>query len=781
MRSDKSTKVDTVKVENAAMTADTTDTINLAQSIKNTVQGVYTNTNRAGYRMTNSNSELTMMLKGSKTGTLTDKDGNVYAENTFKTFYTDASGVRHYFENGNTDGRVNTIRMGEYYYDCHIRDFESGLFKVDKNYHIYGDRIYQQYYLYASSDLNFYADFGVEIMISKATVKEYKQTDDYVAFVIKNVGVIGFIGDNISVDSFGTKYIVTQLANEKNGTVPKYDEADYPYITFGSRIYTDSTDNFDGVQKAAYEENNPLEVTVGENNAECEYAGYDKLRGCYTFNCTGTSFNIYYYEPSLIYNMPFTIKGDDTDRNVYVRFFCEYGMLEAAALLDENGTLLPVDSQVSKNFMGDGGEGFYSVKDFQYGDSFAPISVKANADNSYTMLHCYCDWGEFPLKQLSSIEFHTSYYHISTGTTESNCIAPYYADNNGWTLPDFRCASGNIWEGQPQFNSVGILKFVIENDIPAEFSGSVIDSVGKSYIDLTDSYVADSGCYTYSTRHVEFPQRDENRTFYTVKIDFTEDVTYENFSECFDLFSFNGRFNAFEKLGYINENNEAVVVSAKTEGSSVILGTDKPYFGVFDVTEATSAMLDENFGCNFAMIIRDSKIIVDGKETEIPFMVKYSGSDAKTDTVLTLNAETLSFKKGDSIELNIILLPWGTGTETEDTNVRNVRNEGEMVLTAAVGVAENDAIVPAVKTVDNKAEFTVTGGNNNIAVRVDGVTKYSKPYIEKMNEQGEFEEYDVSVHGYDGYSITTAQDGTYSVSFTFATDGSAQTFRFSVD
>lgn len=780
---DNSAKVTPVSAAKAAAPADATETVKYAYEMKNTVQGTYTNANRAGYRMENTNAVLTHLLKGTKTASLTDKQGRVFAENTFKTFRTDKSGIRHYFENSTETGRVNTIRLGEYYYDCHVRDFRSGSFKVDKNYHVYGDRIYQQYSIYSDNSSAYFGEFGCEIMIPAANVEDLETADTYAAFIIKDTGVLGFIGDNIAVEKIGGNYFVTQTAVTEEHSVPKYDEADYPYVTFGSRIYTDSSDNFEGVKRAAYEEYNPLSVTVGENNARCVFDSYDRLRGCYTFECDGTDFNIYYRDPSFHFNMPFTFTGDDTDRKVYVRFFGSCGCLESAALLDENDVLCPADVEVCKNFCGDGGEDFYSVKDFQYGDSFVPLVIEAGKDNTWKMLHVYCDWGTFPQKQLSSIEFHTSYYHISTGTTESNCIAPYYVfAKDGWTLPDFRCASGNIWAGQPQFNSVGILKFVVQNGKYGEFAGSIIDSAGKAYIDVTDSYVSDNGAYTYSTRHVEFPQRDENRTFYNVRIDFNEDVTIKDFSDKFDIFSFNGRFVAFNKLGYLDVNNVPSELPANTGGreNRVLLGGDRPYFGLYSCTDETKDDIVSGFGCNFAMIIRDSKIICGGEEKDIPFAIRFSGKKNNSDVALTLDADKLAFKAGDSMEFNVILLPWGVGTETDDSTVRNVRNEQEMILTASIGEKVADSIVPAVRVnEEGKAEFTVTGGNNNIAVRVDGITSPGKPVIEKADGSGTFAPYDVSVHGYDGYSVTVADDGTYSVSFVFAADGSAQTFRFS--
>ena len=771
------------------------NSVNYAASLKNSVQGVYADTNRTAFRLSNSEIILTHGLKNKTTATLTDVAGNVFIEDSFKTFYTDKSGLRHYFEKSNGDGRVNVLRLGEYYYDAHIRDLESENFKVDKNYHVYGDKLYAQYSLYSETENPTFTSFGTEISIPKSKVEKYELNKDegYVAFVIKNVGVVGFIigdaatTDDIYVDEFAGRYILTQTANIGDGKLLAYNseevtEDNLPRITFGARIYTDSSDNFDGVKSAAYEELHPLtDITVGQNNANCEYLGYDALRGAYTFTNDGTDFNIYYRDPEFQYYMPITIKGDNIDRKINIRFFGKQGMLEAGAILDDENNLVPIDVEVCKNFMGDGGEDFYSHNDYQYGDSFIPLCINANEETKFTQLHLYNGWGKNQLKQLSSIEFHVSYYHLSTGCTESNCIAPYSVDNkegNGWILPDFRCRSGNVWAGQPQYNSVGVLKFMVDDDKYGEFSGSKIDSVGQCFADVTDYYTAKSGKYTYSLRHVEFPSNDENRTFYTVNVTFNEDSTFNNFKEDFSLFSFNGRFNAYDKLGYLDAENKVASVSAITGGKDVYytLGTEKPYYSLYDITPETEGKIEECFGCNFSYIILDSEITVDGKKSSIPFAVRINGTSEETQGDLTLDTGKITFKKGDTISMNVILLPNGVGNEETDDHTEAVRNESRVSVTNInVGEATGDSVVPSVKAVNNKAEFTVSGGKNMTAVRVDNITTMAKPTILIDTGDG-FTVLDNSVNGYDGYSITTNTDGSYSVSFVYESNGEAVTF-----
>ena len=795
------------------------DTVAYAQSVKNVVAASYTDSLRNGFMITNGDMIFKHTLTADeKSATLTDKQGNAYIADSFKSFYTDKLGVKHYFEKSSENGRVNVIRLGEYYYECHIRDFESGSFYIDKCFHTFADKIYLEYALLADKATKAFKDYGSEITIPASTVSAIEIKDaaglhndvknldensiEYAAFDISGVGVVGFIipadgsTQKVTVQKKGADYIITQYGFYDGKGLNKYDETgEYENykISFGCRIYTDKTHAFDGIRKENYNEKNPLELTV--LNSDAEYTGYEALRGTYTVKIDGPArgFNqAYYDEPDKHYKAEIKIKGDEADRNVYVRTHCTVtGCLEGASILDENGRLAAVDVEVCKNFQGDGGEPVYSKNDYLYSDTFTPVAVKENEDTQFTVLNVYQNWGKYPLKQVSSIEFFTAYYHLSTGTTESNCIAPYFVfGKDGWILPDFRNASGTMWPTQPQFNSVGILKFMTYRDAAikgtamSEFTGSKIDSTGLTFADITDFYTDDNGKYDYSLRHLEMPQPDENRTYYSLKVDFKDDVTYADFKKDFDLFYFDGRYTAFNKFGYIDENNSHITGDVSKDETYHTLGTEAPFMGFYSVTDKTAPRITEsNFGCNFALIIKDSKIIAGGQEQNIPFVFKEHGDAEFTTGVLTLDAEELTFKKGDSIEIDLILLPWGIGTETNDANVLKVREDSALKAvktTAAVGTVKDDTYLPTVKAANGIAEFTVSGGRGNITVKADGFKSMNRPEIYTLSG-GEWVEYDISsVNGYDGYSVHANYDGTYSFSFVFASEGPETSRSFKV-
>ena len=809
----KKIEVNEISADNSVVVDDLSESNLLASAeyaanARNRVQCVYTDSKRGSFRMTNEDMTLTHKIKGtSKTATLTDADGNVYISDSFRSFCSITPGAKIYFENSVGDTHMNTIRLGEYYYDCHIRDLKANGFYVDKEYHVYSDRLYMQYTAITEKPTTKLYDFGSEITVPYSSVASVcikdkngfhkdnrdidEQSVEFVAFDIKNTGVVGFIipsdgsTQKVTVTKGLTGYTVTQYAayEPHTGINDNNEEGGYDLnsVTFGCRIYTDKTHSFDGVTETAFEERHPLDsITIEDSNANAEYLGYDALRGTYTIKMDGTHFQYAYDNPDCQFKTNVRVKGNGTDSVLYFRAYTVSGGLEAATLLDSENNASPIDVQVCKNFQGDGGEPVYSPVDHSYGDAFFPVKVRGNEMLDFTVIHLYQNWGNYPIKQLSSIEFHTPYYHISTGTTESNCLAPYFVSNkDGWLLPDFRTRSGIMWSGQPQFNSVGILKFMVHKDEYfddvthfSEYMGTKIDSCGLAYCDFTNEYKDDCGKYTYSLRHVEMPQTDENRTYYSLRVTFNEDVTYKDFKNDFDLFSIDTRCVDLTKISYLNKNNVALIENRAADSTPVChtLGTQAPYFALFCATDEESLQnIDAGFGCNFALLIKNSKIISCGEELSVPFVFREL-IDGTNLAALTLDVKELSFKKGDTIDIDMILLPWGIGTETEVSRVMHVRQDSVLypvTVSAAKGTVEDDAYLPVVKAENNEAEFTVKGGRNNISVTVKDFSSVKRPVVSRL-VNGEWEEYELaSSNGYDGITVRLQPDGKYSFSFVY--------------
>jgi hypothetical protein len=486
------------------------------------------------------------------------------------------------------------------------------------------------------------------------------------------------------------------------------------------------------------------------------------------------------------------VNGDSSDRKIYMCFQGSDGSLECAALLDENKVLVPVPMEVCKNFHGENEEPFYEPDDPMYGDSIFPLVVKSGKSVKFTELHLYQNWGVFPLKQISSIQFFIGYYHLSTGVTESNCIAPYYVyGKDGWTLPDFRGCSGVMWTSQPQFTSVGIHKWLSYTDEngkkqQSEYTGTDIHSSGQTYADIDYSYVSDCGSYKYTLRHVEFPQNDENRTYYTISVEFLKDLTIDDARDKFTLLHFNSRDNNFSEFLYLGADGNPVTESLPlTEKTSKTFKLNKNSF-YYAIYGAKYSNLKDKKGTdvmNYALIMRDSDVTVGGKKWDGSYCVRYYFDGGLDNLYLTFDEGKMEFKKGDKMVLNVILLPYGGDAKDAMKHAPVVYEDSVLhpvKITASKGTVIEDTYVPKVLADGNSAEFTVTGSRNRNTVVVYGFDVLAKPKIE-VNENGEWKEYVTSVADYDGYSVAMSPDGTYAYSFVYeiGSPSDERTFKIS--
>lgn len=149
--------------------------------------------------------------------------------------------------------------------------------RLDRNYHVYGDKLHQQLRIVAASDLTGIRSFGTTTKIAKSKVSSLSIVDatgehtqisgidsasvEYVGFIIDGAGVFGYIfppvdkgyTGSVTVTDDGTNYVVTQALTLNSTSMSIYDE-----YSIGHRIYTSAETNFDGLKKAAYVERNPL-------------------------------------------------------------------------------------------------------------------------------------------------------------------------------------------------------------------------------------------------------------------------------------------------------------------------------------------------------------------------------------------------------------------------------------------------------------------------------------------------------------------------------------------
>lgn len=795
------------------------ETVTKSNQYANGVQAYYVDDERNAYVVSNRNTDLYHELSGKKfVSSFRNKQGEEYLYNTMDA-YVVYGGEYYYGSDGPTDARVNTTKLGYYYYSTYVRDmsFDDAVpLHLEKAYHTYSDRTQQQYRIIAEDKTNYLTEFGYEVKVKRSRVAGIELRDgDEVINALENgthtFDNLGYIGLNIAKAGVvglitvgqGTKVSVT--VNAKNYVIRQYLPLDgisaLDEETFANRLYTDETHSFGGLRKAYAEETELFtekNVSV-EAKDGARFVGYNRLTGAYEFTIDGQGFNeSYYKQPQKKYFESVKVSGAKDDRIIYLSIKTVFP-LEGAAVADKDEKLLPIPLQVGKNFGHEKEEPIYNPSDAKYGETIMPLAVKANEEYEFTVVNAYQKWGNFDLKQLSSIEYFISYYHLSTGVTETNCIAPYFSAGAkggfgvAWVLPDFRGCSGNFWAddntqtGDPQYNSVGTLCSPTGNYglSMGNYKGSDIAYSGLTYADLTYSYLSSDGSYAYSMRHVEMPQKDESRTYYTIEFTFLEDTYIDN--EAFSIIGFDGRKGTYKHSAYLDENGNHIELTNPTrKGDAAIYKLNKngSYFTYYGLP---SALRDEtgNFGC----IIKNYSIIADGQKSDVGLAFLNDFRSNPTFGELNYGSLTLdrsvSFKKGDKISVDVVLLPYGLVGQDNCDNVIKVYNDSvknAITIDASVGTVVADTWIPTVAAQNGVAEFTIGGGSYgdgaevNYAVKAQGFDLLTRPKIyEKVN--GEWIPYDYATElGYDGYGVL-CENEKLTYTFVFAQNSVGRTFR----
>ena len=836
--------------ESVSAKTDMSKTVALANKLENGVQGSYLGANKSLYTVSNGNMTLTHRLNREASGMLVSalkaKNGGVYLSDTIDPYLTVADKTVYGSVSENiqrysvTDGTtplseaacspyINVNKFGYYYYQVNVRNLNFGNdLYLDKTYHIYSDRMYQQYRLINNGTQAATADvFGFEAKISLSAISEFEIYDgtervssieqsgagrafsslQYAAFDISGVGVVAFIntcenctfwiintGDYIYV----RQYVAVGTLNAKAS------------MEFGSRIYTDYAHNFDGVKAANEIERNPLTAgNISVSGDGAEFVGYNNITGYYVFKINGTTFAQAAADPDKKYIEKITVNSPD-EREVFF-YVHSTSLLEGAAITDENNLLMPIGVQVSKNFDHEKEEPIYDPNDEMYGDTIFPFAAEKNKSITLSVVNVYQNWGKYAAKQLSSVSYYVAYYHLSTGVRETNCIAPYFAtfenkdDYGAWILPDFRGAS---CDGQAktvgtadsiQKNSVGEMSGVSNGTDSGVYQSSQINSEGLVYADLNYSYISADGAYKYAYRHVEMPQNDESRTYYTVEIEFLKNTSLK-YSE-FRIFGFGpvtGGKN-YSKAVYIGTDGKVTEInpSQNINSTSVIKNKFTPklyalqkgssYFAYYGLE--SSGREQGNFG----LIVKNYAITVNGVASDMGLALyndRVSKGGSYVNRASLTIAQDTTFVQGDKIIVNVILLPYGTATQTDYANVKKVYEDSVMnaiAVNAEVGTAVSDEYVPTISTTNNIAVFTLSGGcseNNavgvNYAINVSGINKLGRLKVEKMNENGEWEEVVFSSEsGFDGYSVKYENE-KFDYSFIVTKTTTSATYRVTV-
>ena len=782
----------------------------------------------------------------------------IAADGEYHTYYFRLEGVPDY------TGNVSALRLDLDGLDgdtFEIKDIKAvklntdgaPLLGLNRIFNTYPDKMVQTLQVTAKADTTGIEEIGMVTKIAKNTVDKlivkdangiYTTLDsvdwstaEYIAFDIKNVGIFGYIlladetSGKMEVTIEGENYVITQSrapqsnmlkapAKTDNKDIDNHVEnyANCADFFMGQRIYTDENHDFTAFLNEAYCERNPLpaeNITVDYGNStKGAYVGYNALRGSYEFTLQSSAFGTaYYYEQNKHYGVKFTIKGDGYDRIIYIQSTLDDGQLECSAILDENNLLLPIPVEVCKNFS-DGDQTIHWLIDDTYSETYFPITLSGDDEQTYNLLHLYQNWGRYPLKQISSIQFHCPYYHLSTGVTETNCIVNWYTTKSSRNiysvLPDHRPMSAPLWAHEPQHTSGGSHGFLEYTDangnhVCSENTKNVITSYGPTYAEIIMDYISDDGNIKVSYTHMEMPQTDENRTYYTMKYEVLNDVTIKDFRDNFTFYTVSPKPNLkYEWLSFNSERNRLSKVKTNTSSDKarkIVLGDENPFFAVYKATSDSSA---KNDYVNLSFMVHSSEFVIGGEKVTPNFHL----SDCNQEFKLSLDLGDVELKAGDTFTINAIIMPWGSQKSVYsvdddpdfipyqnvvDVIENSIKNPFSALAVKDCVIDTSSVFLPTVCTSNGKsAEFTLTGGANNCTVKLRGFTNNTIPTVYELNSDGEWVRYNLSsnyypdktgyTNTYDGYGVQYEENGLYAYSFVVKMfEGRDRTFKFVVD
>ena len=274
-----------------------------------------------------------------------------------------------------------------------------------------------------------------------------------------------------------------------------------------------------------------------------------------------------------------------------------------------------------------------------------------------------------------------------------------------------------------------------------------------------------------------------------------EDISFADFGHDFSFYSVKSLdpSGLYSKVGYLDTNNTSQVATAakRDESFEYVLGNNCPYFSFFDMENCGDTARGYN---NLSFLIYNAEFTMGGKKVTPSFLLVNNFAELS----LSLDLDAVELKAGDTFTINAIIMPWQYYDEYDaaepDKNVRRVREN--TLLNPLTVTADKDCEViesvflPKVKTTNGKsAEFTLSGGHNNVAVRIYGFEKLTVPVVEEYVD-GEWNLVDLSSlstpdafgygYQYDGYGIYYDGDGSYSYSFVTTMDnGAPRKFRVS--
>lgn len=722
---------------------------------------------------------------------------NVLTGNGAFVEVTDAAGRTYSSLRSRSASRVNIYRRGPYYIETHWLDVElvdsegiAAPMKGEVVFYSYPEKTHVAVVLHVTHAIEVKSariafDFDAETCASPAQSESEDGVRTNTFCMVRRAngsptcamiypvanGVDDVCVEKIDRGVRVSNFIYSDEAH--SGATAKWREGDKPAVYF-ELLPLDRSE----VSEEMEGEIEPL--LAGAISAEIgKSLGYDPVRGCYTVQSEHEgSFSYYFYEaPNRYEPVALTIRNNDIARKIYVLHEAAkpMGSLECGVLVDEKGDALPITVQISKNFRGEFEEPFFNPSDAPFSETIFPVHLQPNEHRKLTSLHLHQNWGNHPLKQFSSLGAWMDYYHMSTGVTETTCYVPFmFAGLKGVTIADFRPMSQRMWESQPQHDNVAGHSF-LSYQTPdnrwhfIEYSYTTFRSTGPNWADVSIGYVSDDGKVRVTIDVFELPQTDELRNFVHLRVDFLDRLALKdgNLSENMRLLKIASWVQGmrYTHLAYGGPTGECKIVPIRLNDNYTVNAAPLPQ------ENGWASVYPDKRGANAYVVRRfDGKI---GGESAAPGVSLIGRNDGNTELYLVPITSAREINSGDYIDADIVLMPYGGGTQDEKPAAKCAVDFGlnaPKITAVTAGTKLGDFPTRVALDQTGRAEFRVVGGINVIPIIVEGAKDYGSLRLYNADEEKTLIDLS-SDGGKDGYQTFARSDGTFGYVFLVNTDG----------
>jgi len=520
-------------------------------------------------------------------------------------------------------------------------------------------------------------------------------------------------------------------------------------------------DTAQGLQERVQAEVSPLGGQQFLATSGGAVEAYDAVRGHYVLRTmpalANYGFERFWVSPNQYLTVSFKVRNDDLKRRIYVKHYTPgEGMIEAAVVTDRHGFPLPLPVQACKNFDGEREES----DDTAYSESYFPMSLGSNQALDLRSYHLVQNWGNHPLKQVSSIRFFQHYYHLSTGATETTCYVPFTKFTRtgaGYTIADFRGLSGIMWLEQPEFHHVALIGFLQYYDGEwhnLRYLNTEFEYISPNLAKFTMNYMSDDDKVKASVRVMEIPQLDETRSFVHIRYDVLKPVEIQGDAR-HSLRFLNANTsitkNKYQKIAYLAEDNQPKEVDLKHDDSWILegvpLGKDRPFMCLYASPKG-----------NNSFVVLSYQGTIGGKVLERLGTSAMGYANGVAEQFLTICSPDGKLLPGDYLEADVILMPYGHDWHDWRPPNRERTYYGSNGPTAEALHGTKLADFPAeIEARDGYAEFRVSGGNDYLPLIVKGMRHYNAPMLWEKVIRWNFVEQQVK--GNDWYQVVAGEDG----------------------